>query len=178
MQLKGRITDITLDYITHKPKITIQLINQNDVLTDEFSMLQKEELIDIELSKPKKRRSLNANAYAWTLIGQIAEAVGNTKEEVYKEYIKNKGIYRVITIDSKAASTFIKVWTEKGLGWLCETSETKIAGLVDVIAYYGTSSYNTKQMANFIDYIVQEAKELGIETLTPDEIERLKTSWE
>lgn len=130
-----------------------------------------------EIKEHKPKRSLNANAYSWVLIGKIADVIGSTKEEVYKEYIKNKGIYRIITIDEKAAPTFIKVWEDRGLGWLCERSETKIAGLVDVIAYYGTSSYNTKQMANFIDYIVQEAKELDIETLTPDEIERLKTSW-
>ena len=131
-----------------------------------------------EIKEHKVKRSLNANAYAWTLIGKIAEVIGSTKEEVYKEYIKNKGIYRVITIDNKAAPTFIKLWNDKGLGWICETSETNIAGLIDVVAYYGTSSYNTKQMAGFIDYIVQEAKELDIETLTPDEIERLKSMWD
>lgn len=130
-----------------------------------------------EIKEYKTKRSLNANAYAWVLIGKIADVVGNTKEEVYREYIKNKGIYRVITIDEKAASTFIKVWQEQGLGWLCETSTTKIVGLVDVIAYYGTSSYNSKQMANFIDYIVQEAKDLNIETLPPSEIEKLKSLW-
>lgn len=130
-----------------------------------------------EIKEYKEKRSLNANAYAWTLIGKIAEVVGNTKEEVYREYIINKGIYRVITIDTKAAPTFIKIWTEKGLGWLCEKSETKIPGLVDITAYYGTSSYNTKQMANFIDYIVQEAKNLNIETLTPEQIAILKAEW-
>ena len=130
-----------------------------------------------EIKEHKEKRSLNANAYCWTLIGKIAEVIGNTKEEVYREYIINKGIYRVITIDSKAAPTFIKIWTEKGLGWLCETSETKIPGLVDITAYYGTSSYNTKQMANFIDYIVQEAKELNIETMSPEQIAILKTEW-
>ena len=130
-----------------------------------------------EIKEHKEKRSLNANAYAWVLIGKIAEVVGNTKEEVYREYIKNKGIYRIITIDEKAAPTFMKVWQGQGLGWLCETSTTKIAGLVDIVAYYGTSSYNTKQMASFIDYIVQEAKELEIETLSPEEIERLKSLW-
>ncbi len=130
-----------------------------------------------EIKEHKEKRSLNANSYCWVLIGKIAEVLGNTKEEVYREYIKHKGIYRIITIDSKAAPTFIKLWNDKGLGWICETSETKIVGLIDVVAYYGTSSYNTKQMASFIDYIVQEAKQLGIQTLTPDEIERLKTTW-
>ena len=177
MKLKGKITGIDLDYLTHKPKLTIQLTNQEDILSEEFNKLQQEEVIDIELVKPRKKRSLNANAYCWTLIGKIAEVVGNTKEEVYREYIKHKGIYRVITIDKEAAPTFKKIWEEKGLGWICEISETKIAGLVDVVAYYGTSSYNTKQMANFIDYIVQEAKEQGIETLTPSELQLLKDEW-
>ena len=130
-----------------------------------------------EIKEHKEKRSLTANSYCWVLIGKIAEAVGNTKEEVYREYIKNKGIFRVITLNKEATDTFIKVWQQQGLGWVCETSETKIAGLVDIVAYYGTSSYNTKQMANFIDYVVQEAKELNIEVLPPDEIARLKSLW-
>ena len=130
-----------------------------------------------EIKEVKEKRSLNANSYCWVLIGKIAAAVGNTKEEVYRDYIKHKGIYRIVTIDENAAPTFIKVWEGQGLGWICEKSKTKIAGLVDIVAYYGTSSYNTKQMANFIDYVVQEAKQLDIETLTPEEIENLKSLW-
>ena len=177
MKLKGKIVNIDLDYITHKPKIVIQLTDQESILNDEFNQLQDEKVIDIELKEYKEKRSLNANAYCWTLIGKIAEGIGNTKEEVYREYIRNKGIYRIVTIDKKAAPTFIKLWTDKGLGWICETSETNIAGLIDVVAYYGTSSYNTKQMASFIDYIVQEAKALNIETLTPGELQLLKDNW-
>ena len=130
-----------------------------------------------EVKEHKKKRSLNANAYCWVLIGKIADVIGATKEEVYKDYITLKGIYRVITIDKKAASTFIKVWEERGLGWICETSEAKNDSFIDVIAYYGTSSYNTQQMALFIDYVVHEAKALNIETLTPNEIQSLKDAW-
>lgn len=130
-----------------------------------------------EIKEYHQKRSLNCNAYCWTLIGQIADLIGRTKEDVYRDYIKNKGIYRVITIDSKAAPTFEKIWSERGLGWLCETMETKIEGLTDVIAYYGTSSYNTKQMANFVDYVVQEAKQLGIPTKEDIEIERMVQEW-
>ena len=80
-------------------------------------------------------------------------------------------------MNKEATDTFIRVWQDKGLGWICVTSESKDEGMVDVVAYYGTSSYNTKQMANFIDYVVEEAKNLDIETLPPDEIERLKNLW-
>lgn len=130
-----------------------------------------------EIKEHKVKRSLNANAYCWVLLNKIADVIKSTKEEVYREYIRNKGIFRVITMNKEAANTFIKVWEEKGLGWVCDTSESKFEGMIDVIAYYGTSSYNTKQMAYFIDYVVEEAKNLEIETLTPDEIERLKNLW-
>ena len=131
-----------------------------------------------EIKECKKRRSLNCNAYCWVLIGKIADVIGTTKEEVYRDYIKHKGVYRIITMNSEAVSTFTKVWKEKGLGWICETSENRISGLTDVIAYYGTSSYNTKQMSHFIDYVVQEAKQLDIETLTPVQLEELKKLWQ
>ena len=130
-----------------------------------------------EIKEHKLKRSLNANAYCWVLMNKIADAIKSTKEEVYREYIKNKGIFRLITMNKEATDTFIRVWQEKGLGWICDISESKYEGMVDVVAYYGTSSYNTKQMANFIDYVVDEAKNLGIETLPPDEIERLKSLW-
>lgn len=130
-----------------------------------------------EIKEHKLKRSLNANAYCWVLMNKIADVIKSTKEEVYKEYIKNKGIFRVITMNKEASDTFIRVWQDKGLGWICDISESKYEGMIDVVAYYGTSSYNTKQMANFIDYVVEEAKNLGIETLTPDEIERLKSLW-
>ncbi len=143
----------------------------------EWLLNQSDDVI-YDITEHKEKRSLNCNAYCWTLIGKIAGVIGSTKEEVYREYIQNKGIYRVITMNKEAVPTFIKIWSERGLGWLCETSETKIEGLVDVVAYYGTSSYNTKQMANFIDYVVQEAKQLNIETLTPDKIAELKSLWQ
>lgn len=142
---------------------------------EEFS--NEEEYTIYNIKEHKEKRSLNANSYCWVLLGKIADALGTTKEEVYREYIKDKGIYRIITMNSEAVPTFKKVWEEKGLGWICETSETNIAGLTDVVAYYGTSSYNTKQMANFIDYVVEEAKVLNIETLTPTQLFELKNSW-
>lgn len=148
--------------------------NRNEVI--QWLLEQDNETI-FDIKEHKQKRSLNANAYCWTLLGKIATELGITKEEVYREYIKDKGIYRVITMNSEAVNTFITAWKKQGLGWLCETSKTNIAGLTDVIAYYGTSSYNTKQMASFIDYVVAEAKVLKIETLRPEQIFWLKENW-
>lgn len=129
-----------------------------------------------EIKEYKKKRSLNANSYCWVLLQKLADKLNTTKEELYRKYIKEKGIFRTITIDNQAVSTFIHLWEEKGLGWICEVlSENDTT--TDLIAYYGTSSYNTSQMAHYVDYIVEECKLQGIEILTQEELESLKENW-
>lgn len=107
---------------------------------------------------------------------KIADVVKSTKEEIYQKIIKEKGIFRTITINNEAVNTICHSWSNQGLGWIYEVIN-KGTTTTDLILYYGSSSYNTKQMANLIDYIVEEAKELNIETLTPRELEILKENW-
>lgn len=129
-----------------------------------------------EIKEYKKKRSLNANSYCWVLLQKLADKLNTTKEELYRKYIKEKGIFRTITIDNQAVSTFIHLWEEKGLGWICEVLN-KNDTTTDLIAYYGTSSYNTSQMAHYVDYIVEECKLQGIETMAEEELESLKENW-
>ena len=88
MILRGKIVGLDLDYIYHKPKLTIQLTNQYDLLTEQFSKLKELEEIDVDLSEHKEKRSLNANAYAWFLIGKIADALRIGKDEAYLNMLK------------------------------------------------------------------------------------------
>lgn len=128
-----------------------------------------------EIKEHKVKRSLDANSYSWVLIQKIADKIGNTKEEVYRVAIKDVGQFEILPIRDDAVDTFKSAWTKKGLGWICETlGESKLRGYTNVIAYYGTSCYTSDKMARFIDYLVQECKQLGIETLSPDELARLK----
>lgn len=178
MKLKGKIVDINLDYLNHKPKITLHLTNQYDILTDEFNKLQNEELLDIEIHKHREKRSLDANSYCWVLCKKIADVLGATKEEVYKKAINEVGKFEILPIKDEAVETFIKAWTSKGIGWVCEVfGKSKLDGYTNVIAYYGSSIYDTKEMSVLIDNIVQEAKQLGIETMPPYELEQLKSLW-
>jgi hypothetical protein len=66
-----------------------------------------------------------------------------------------------------------RAWEQNGLGWQTEAMASKINGCTNVILYYGSSTYDTKQMSLLVDQLVCEAKELGIETLPPDELRRL-----
>lgn len=131
-----------------------------------------------EIKKRKSLRSLNANGYAWMLCSEIANVLGVTKEEVYKKIIKEAGEFEVVPIRREAVKMFISGWTRKGLGWLCDVQESKLQGYVNVVIYYGSSIYDTKQMSTLINSLVQEAKNLGIVTIDDLEIERLLEEYE
>ena len=131
-----------------------------------------------EIKEYKKRRTLDANAYCWVLCKKIADVLRVTKEEVYRKAISEVGKFEILPIKNEAVKTFISAWSSKGIGWVCESlNKSKLDGYTNVIAYYGSSIYDTKEMSILIDNIVQEAKQLGVETMTPDELEELKSLW-
>lgn len=136
---------------------------------------------DYEVSiRPKKRkRSLDANAYLWVLIGKLGEVLHKPDTEVYREYIKDNGVFQIVPIREDAIKRWTETWKRNGIGWVCddlgECRNTK--GYHNIKCYYGSSTYTTKEMARLIDAVVYECKEQGIETMTPAEIERLKVMW-
>lgn len=65
-----------------------------------------------------------------------------------------------------------------GLGWFAETFPSKINGCTNVVLYYGSSTYDTKQMSALIDVAVESCKGLGIETMPPAELAALEASWQ
>ena len=134
--------------------------------------------LTIAVSTYRKRRSLSANAYFWELIGRLSEKLNISKEETYWEYIKHMGIYRSAEVDNKAVDTIIKMWKSHGLGWIAEkTDDGEHEGFSLINLYYGSSSYNTKQMSRLIDSVVNDCKEQGIETLPPEQLECMKREW-
>ena len=126
-----------------------------------------------EIREHRKKRSLNANSYAWVLCGAIANVLGSTKEEVYKKVIRDVGEFEVVPIRRDAVEKFIKIWRSKGLGWLCDAKPSKLEGFVNVTVYYGSSVYDTQQMSRLINSLVEEAKVLGIVTLDELKIKEL-----
>jgi hypothetical protein len=141
-------------------------------------VVAKGKALAVEIKQYRQKRSLDANAYCFVLCQKIAEAVKSTKELVYKKAIREVGQFEIVPIKNEAVERWIEVWGSKGLGWFAEVlEESKLRGYKKVISYYGSSVYNSREMAVLIDEIVLWCKELGIETLTPSEIARLKEEW-
>lgn len=126
----------------------------------------------------RKKRSLDANSYLWVICSKIADVLKSTKEEIYMEAVRKKGMFEIVPIHDNALEFWINAWKSKGLGWHSEVfAKAKTDGYTNTINYYGSSVYDSKTMSVLIDYIVGEAKELGIETLPFEELERMKGEW-
>lgn len=129
---------------------------------------------EYEITKAKQKRSLNANSYAWQLMGQIADALRISKEEVYLDMLKSYGQGGAISVEERHVEKFKRSYKyHESLG----KSELKGKTFEHFRFWVGSSEYNTQEMSVLIDGIVQEAKQLDIETLTPRELARLKDEW-
>lgn len=132
-----------------------------------------------EISKAKKKRSLDANAYAWTLINKLAETMRIGKDEIYRNTIRDiGGNSEIVCVKDEGLETLRRCWEKNGLGWQVETMPSKLKGCTNAILYYGSSSYDTHQMSVFIDRLVADCKALNIETMPPDKLAGLLDSWQ
>lgn len=124
------------------------------------------------ISEYHEKRSLNANSYAWALISKIADTLHKSKEEIYIQMLKDYGQSEFVSVLSNIdVSGYFKYYEEYGIGHV-EGREFKHYKI-----FKGSSEYDSKEMAILIDGIVQEAKQLDIETIPPEELERLKKGW-
>ena len=141
-------------------------------ILDFIASLEEDKDYELVIDKARQKRSNDANRYFWELVGQLSAKINVAPVEIYKTFIKDVGDnYEVIPIKDKAVETWIKNWTSKGIGWVCDViGESKLRGYTNVICYYGSSTYDSKQMTRLIDLCATECKAQGIETLTPSEI--------
>ncbi len=146
--------------------------------------LQPDKEYTVEIKPERKKRSLNANAYMWTLVNQMAKVKGLDEETVYRQEISHGTAYYRLDLAGEAVPTFTRTWEDKGIGWFIKYEGPaqdqyglEIPGRYTYRAYYGSSVYDSKEMSDLIDLVVQDAQALGIETMTPKEIGELKSMW-
>lgn len=173
----GTLQDISIDYKTNKPKITLLLDTRDSIPSLEEL---KEDKLSVEIKKYHKKRSLDANNYFWKLLSEYCEEKGIDTIEEYKERVKRLGIFRVSRVEAKDVEALKKSWENWGTAWFCEVYDTEFLGNIEfkiLHLYYGSSSFNSKQMSRLINDLVEDCKEVGIETKTPQELASLVEAW-
>ena len=171
-ELTGTIKDVSVDFKGKNAYLTLT-IDQKRSAINCYDDLHLEEKLTFKIDKYREKRSLNANNYAWKLLTEIANITRKSKEEVYLDMLKEYGQSEMFSVLAHIpVQEYIKYYEEVGEGIV----KGKLFKHYRV--YKGSSEFDTREMSIFIDGIVSEAQELGIETKTPDEIARLKSLWE
>lgn len=147
-------------------------------LTEEFLLAMKEEkTYKLILQEEKQDRSLTQNAYFHVLVGEIAKATKQSNEEVKKELVLRYGV--VDTDESRKPVGFLLMdglSPESIFPYCRRLKEQTINGktFVQWLCYKRTHEMDSNEFSRLIDGTVSEANDLGIQTMTPEEIARLE----
>lgn len=176
MELTGHFDDLMQDFITGKQKAVLSL---NEDARKAFEELRQCEKVSIIIKKYRQKRSLDANAYLWVLLQKIADALstpGNRvdKWDVYLDMLSDYGVFTHVVVKPEAVERVKQEW--RAVRELGEITVGSMTG-IQLQCYYGSHTYNTKEMARLIDGVITECRNMGIETLPPEEIERMKHQW-
>lgn len=184
MRCTGHLDGLMEDYSTRKQKI---ILTVNEDVRAEYDKLKGCEKLSVEVKKYRAKRSLDANAYYWQLLTKVADALHVSMPYMHNQmlikncrpYIVGGKVVYVVIPDTDEASGQIEEATMYHLKPTDDVREGK-----DGISYRtymmlrGSSDYDSKEMSMLIDHLVAEAKQLGIETLPPHELERMMNIYE
>ncbi len=123
------------------------------------------------------RRSADANALYWLLNGRLAEALRTDPNELYRHHIREFGNYDMLCMETGFVPSFAQHWCSNHTGRMIDTRKSKLSGCTTVLAYYGSSDFDNAQMSRLIDNCIEDCKAVGVETVSPEEVARLKEEW-
>ena len=157
-------------------KLRPELSGQAQMVAGEFDPQKK---YTVTIKEFRKKRSLDANAYAWVLMNKLADKLNMGVRDLYRHYIPDiPENSQVVCVPTEAVEKLQSGWEHNGIGWCSDTLKSKLPGCTNVVLYYGSSTFDQKQMGVLLDLIIADCKQVGVEYLTPEELERLKGEWD
>ena len=170
-----------IEVITNKPTVTFNkddsanisfVINRNNL--DALDNIKTDKLL-LVIKEYRQKRSLSQNAYMWVLLNQLAEKLGDKAENIYRHFVEDYGVRDYVLVQDKAVDELQSRWEKKGMGWFVKVMRKgKVEGTTTVIVYYGSSSYNSKEMSRLRDAVIEECENNEIHTLTKREFMSLQ----
>ena len=132
----------------------------------------------ISLKIKTERRSLDANAYFWVLLGELSKKLRIPSKDIYINMIVDGGAFEIFPVKIEHAENFIQVWESSGVGNICiDLGKSKLDGYQNIKCYYGSSTYDTEEMSRLIDAAIVECELQGIETLPDEKLNQIKNNW-
>lgn len=172
MKFTGHLKEPIIDFRTGRLTLLFEPNEDFKTCYEEFKDCDK---LSLEIKRYKAKRSLDANAYAWVLMTRIGEIIGASKEEVYEQMLKS---YGTLYEDENG---HVCITLKSGIDikrlpghWLKIKENGQFTGYIMI---KGSSEYDTGEMSKFLDGIIHECEDLGIQTATPNEVAEMKQKW-
>ena len=186
MRFTGVLKQPVINYDSHRLNIVFEPYEDFSEAYEELKDCNK---LSLEIKRYRRKRSLDANAYYWVLIGKLAKVINSSNPEIHNmmlrgygqpEIIEGKAIYITIPDTDDARDQ-----VDKSMDYhLSPTSQVREGN--DGVMYRtykllrGSHTYNTEEMARLIDGLIQccrDAKIPDSEIATPDEKALLKEKY-
>lgn len=134
----------------------------------------------IEARPHRKKRGMDANRACWFICTEIAKKTGIDKEEVYRINIRQGNEFTELVMREDAVEAFKRYWNPGDkIGWFVDIVDYAGPGMVQVYAYHGSSEYDSKQMYDLIQRLLQDAENVGLHIdLDKRRIDSLIADWE
>lgn len=159
--MRARLKDLSRDYVTGKARLTFEVDGVLPEIPDGD--------LDVKVKKWREARSKDANSYYWVLVNQIAAVIGATKDEIHAENVQRYGYFDdppiVVTVPAKTDMNKVEGY------WKLYKDNGQFKAYLRI---RGTHEYDTAEFSRFLDHVIEDCKELGIETDTPDELARME----
>lgn len=171
MECRAKISNIARSFKDSDIILTLNISGASDTELQDLSQCER---LTLKLTQYKPKRSLNANAYLWVLMDKLASMFESTSEEVYEEMLQKYGTLALdddgmpYTLTVKASVDMSKI--DGHFKFYKESSDGKWKSYFVIL---GSSQYNSAEMTRLLDGVISECKEVGIETIPPDEYERM-----
>lgn len=121
-----------------------------------------------EIKEYKQSRTLNQNSYYWKLLNELSRKMRIPSEELHFELLKKSVPFTEYLVLAEADLRAIEYYEIKG-------QIEKNDNIYNVVrVYVGSSKLDTIEMGMLLDNLIEECKEQGIETMTPEELAKLK----
>lgn len=173
MEFTGKLKDVSRDWQTGQYNITFT-INEQSVV-NEIEHIKDCEKLNIKAVKFRQKRSLDANGLLWVCLQAIATALRSDKWSIYLQMLKRYGKYTYICVKPSVVEAVKAQWRETE-----ELGEVQINGqaAIQLLCYFGSSTYNTQEFSVLLDGVISEMKEMGLDTPTSEDMRRSLEIWE
>lgn len=171
MNTTGNIIALSKDWATNKLLINLQV---DDCPTEEVQALAQCEKLSIEIKKYRKKRSLDANGLLWHCIGEIASVLRTDKWDIYLQMLKRYGKYTYICVKPAVVEAVKANWRESEVIGEIDINGTKA---VQMLCYFGSSTYDSKEFSILLDGVISEMRELGIQPPPTEDMKRALEQW-